>query len=443
MAHSSPQAAIKKPTPAWTEMRPHAVQQRLWTTKARFAAVVAGRVSGKTELARRRLVTYLRVRKPWSTPRYFYGAPTYKQAKRIGWDKLLELIPKWWIASISYGELKITTIWGTELWVFGLDEPARVEGTEWDGCVLDESSDLVPKTFDVSVYPALVSRRGWCWRIGVPKRFGPSVTEYREFYERCARGDYEDGEAFTWPSADIQPADVIEHARRNLDPLDYREQFEAQFETIGGLIFQSFDREWNVRPCTYRREKPMVIGCDFNVNPMCWLLGHQYKDHFEVFDEIFRRDTNTVDTLEYLIGRYPDHEGGFAFFGDATGKARKTAAVSTDYLQILNHKGFKKAGRTVHFPDSNPTNVNAYSCLNALLCNAAKERRLFVDDRCERLIRDFRLRAYKPGTREAADKSGKATDTGHMSDALCYVIYKLYPPVLERSGVDQIATRGW
>ena len=75
---------------SWTErrkvLRPHKVQYRLWHCTARFVGVPAGRRSGKTEIAKRRLVLALSQPKPWHDPRYFYGAPTRDQAKRIAWQ---------------------------------------------------------------------------------------------------------------------------------------------------------------------------------------------------------------------------------------------------------------------------------------------------------------------------------------------------------------------
>jgi len=424
----------------WAQLKSHPIQNKLWASPSRFTAVVAGRASGKTELSLRRLVRYLPVRQPWPDPRYFFGAPTHDQARRIAWDRLKSLIPPGWISSIgeSSGVIKTNLPSGARLHVVGLDVPSRIEGTLWDGCVLDESCELRPKVFDVSVYPTLATRKGWCWRIGVPKRHGIGAVEFRQFFDQCAKGAYEDGEAFTWPSSDIVSAHEIEHAREHLDVVDYREQFEAQFETVGGRIFHAFDPEWNVRPCPYDPTKPLILGCDFNVDPMSWILGHAYEDRFEVIDEVFKRDTNTMETLNFVYGRYATHQGGFAFFGDATGKARKTSAAASDYLQIMNHEGFKKAGRTLHFPDSNPTHADAFASVNAMFCNAAGDRRLFIDPNCERVSRDMQLRAFKPGTREPSDKSGSRTDIGHLSDGLCYVIHRLFPIRMQLGGEVKI-----
>src|SRR5271156_2313573 len=93
-------------TPRWGELRPHGEQLRLWQDQTRFKLVPSGRRSGKTELAKRRLVEHL-FRKTWhgAPGRYFAAAPTHDQAKRIFWDDLKSLVPRMWTGSISETDL--------------------------------------------------------------------------------------------------------------------------------------------------------------------------------------------------------------------------------------------------------------------------------------------------------------------------------------------------
>ncbi|HQU42387.1 MAG TPA: AIR synthase related protein [Pirellulales bacterium] len=370
----------------------------------------------------------------------FFGDPTHDQAKRIAWQDLLDLIPDHWVPggkrgpNVSYGELWIRCIFPRHhatLWVVGLDQPARIEGVAWDGCVLDESCDLRPGVFSRSVRPALADRRGWCWRIGVPKRTGAGASEYREFCEACEAGEYPDGERFAWPSADILPAEEIDHARQTLDPRDFREQYEAAWETAAGQIFYGFSREFNCRPCQYNAKLPLVVSSDFNVDPMTWVIGHAYPDRVEWFDEIWLRNANTQATLNLLWSKYQSHEGGFQFFGDAAGQARKTSASTTDYLLIANDQRFAARGRTVHYTSANPPIADRFAACNAMFANAAGQRRMFVAPNCRNLIRDLEMRGYKPGTREPADSG----DVGHITDAMGYAVYRLFPLRLDAGGL--------
>ncbi len=345
----------------------------------------------------------------------------------------MDLIPDDWIAggkqgpNVSRTTLTIRTVFGSELHVVSLDRPQRLEGDPWDGGVLDESSDLRPGTFDRSIRPALADRGGWAWRIGVPKRQGAGAVEYRTFCEQCLAGEYPDGQCFCWPSSDILPAAEVSHARETLDAKDFREQYEASWETAGGQIFHAFKREYNVRPCPYLPQQTIVVGSDFNVDPMAWVLGHRFPNRLEWFDEVFLRNSNTLEALNVLWQRYQDHRGGWEFYGDASASQRNTAAAVSDYVQIANDERFKRAGRTMHYLRDNPRLEDRFSACNALWENAVGQRRMFIDPRCKKLLADIEQRCYRPGSRKPADLSFRGRQMGHVTDAMGYAVYYLFP----------------
>jgi len=411
-------------TRSWTKLRYHEGQARLWRTRARFVAVACGRGSGKTELARRRIVRFLPIRKPWPDPMYFYALPTYSQARRVAWRKIRDLIPPDWVSKLNESNMVVDTVFGSSLYIVGMDKPQRIEGDQWDGGVIDESCDQRPRSFDLSVRPALSHRDGWCWRIGVPKRYGVGAPEFKTFFDKGMTGDDSRVEAYTWPSSDILTAEAIEFAQQTLDARDYNEQYNAQWETASGLIFYAYVRADNVRRVDYFKDRPLLVGSDFNVDPMAWVVAQRDEDKLYVLDELFLRNTNTQQTLDELFKRYGRHESGFEFYGDATGRARKTSASSSDYIQIRQDSRF--AGARVFYPRSNPPVADRFAACNAMFRNAKGVQRLFVDPRCVNLIRDLETRAYREGTREPDDYG----DVGHITDALGYVVYRLFPVAL-------------
>jgi hypothetical protein len=400
----------------------------MWRTKARFVAAACGRGSGKTELARRRVVRFLPVKKDWSDPMYFYALPTVAQAKRVAWRKIKALVPPSWITKVNESEMLIETKFGSSLYVVGMDKPQRIEGDQWDGGVIDESCDQKPKSFDLSVRPALSWRKGWCWRIGVPKRYGIGAQDFKDFWQMGMNGEDDDVESFNWPSEDILLPEEIAAAQRMLDPRDYNEQYRARWEQVSGRIFYAFDTVQNVQDVTYNPSLPLLIGSDFNVDPMSWIIGQRRDDKLFVLDELFIRNTNTQQTLDALYKKYGTHQSGFEFYGDASGSARKTSAATSDYLQIRNDTRFHNA--RVYYPKSNPRLKNRFAACNALFCNAAGQRRCLIHPRCKNLIRDLTDRSYKEGTTEPDDYN----DLGHMSDALGYPIHRLWPIILQDTG---------
>lgn len=423
-------------TNAWTPLRYHPEQSALWRTSARFVAVAAGRGSGKTELARRRVVRFLNVRKPWPDPQYFYALPTREQAKRIAWKAIKRLVPVAWIKNINETELTIETVFGSTLNVFGMDRPQRAEGLQYDGGVIDESSDQKPTVFNMTFLPTLSHRDGWCWRIGVPKRFGPGATDFKEFFDKGLRGDDPESATFHWSSEDILTPAAIRWAKENLDQKDYAEQYGAAWLGVSGAVFHAYNEMLNECESVYDPAKPLLIGSDFNVDPMAWVIAQQPTPQtLDIIDEVWIRNTSTGATLDYLATKFANHKAGFEFYGDASGRARKTAANSaaqSDYLLIRNHPFFKSA--PLFYPRSNPAVVDRFAATNAMLCNATGERRCRIHPRCKQLKADLKARSYKPGTREANDSG----DIGHITDALGYVLHFKFPIRALREGTQGI-----
>lgn len=429
-------SARKKFSKRWFPLRYHRAQQELFRSTARFVAVPSGRRSGKTELAKRKLVRSLAIIKPWGDPRYFYGAPTEGQAKRLAWRDLISMIPVSWIyGEPHHSELTIETKFGSSLHIVGLDKPQRIEGLAWDGCVIDESCDIRVGTFNLSVAPALADRKGWCWRIGVPKRHGVGAGEFKKFCEKADADDDPDEACFAWPSSDIQPPDVLRWYQERMDARDYAEQFNASWQRASGQVFFAYDPEYNERACDFDPDRPLMIGCDFNVDPMAWVIFHDDGEIAEVFDEIWARDTNTRATLDILWAKYGEKtRSSIEFYGDATSRSRKTAAAFSDYQQIAKDERFRRKGATVHFPKANPNVADRFASTNAMFCNASGRRRLFIDPRCEHLRVDIEARGYKPGTKEPDDRG----DIGHPTDALGYPMFMRHPIDTDGQGEGRV-----
>jgi hypothetical protein len=337
-------------------------------------------------------------------------------------------------------ELRIETIWGSELRIGGFDKPMRYEGVGYDGVVVDESSDIKPRAVDLSILPALADRRGWLARIGVPKRQGVGATEFKRICEDRKQGYT----FFEWSAESVLERAEVENLKTRLSTKDYDEQVRGLAVDVSGAAYFAFKAapwpEGNIlaSPLTqYNPNRPIVVGSDFNVSPMAWVIGHVFDGMICIFDEIWLRDTNTRQTLSELHNRYPDHKAGWLFLGDATGKARKTAgtaATQSDYLIIKNDSRFANSagGVSTHYPASNPPVKDRLASVNAMLCNAANLRRLIVSPTCIHLIDDLAARQLD----DVGQPINATEDSGHITDALGYVIHGLFPLEKLAEGLD-------
>lgn len=439
-------------TPGWYPLRYHEPQAQLLTNPKRYKAVAAGRGSGKTECARRKFVMSLFQKKPWPDPKYFYVLPTADQANRVAWGPILDLIPPELIKRKNENRGIIETVFGSQAHIVSGEKPHRLEGVQWDGGIIDESSDERPLIFAKNLGPAMTHRRAWCWRIGVPKRRGIGAGEFHEFWKAglpnftcasckknyrifltgCECGcteliDNADPQiaSFHWLSKDILSEEEIEEKRRMMSPQDFREQYEASWEQTTGLIFQDFSNENITTDAIYHPSRPIVVGSDFNVDPMAWTISHFIDGRLFTFDEIFLRGTNTQHALTELYLRYGQHKAGWVFIGDATSRARKTAASLTDYIQIQNDTRFEP--KELMYPKANPAVADRFAITNAAILNAQGERHLFVHPRVANLIRDFQTRYYKEGTTVPGDDEDPTHLMGHITDAIGYVCVQLIP----------------
>jgi hypothetical protein len=404
----------------WKPLRFHPIQARLWKDNKRFAVVPAGRRSGKTELAKRRLVVNLAQQKPWQDPRYFAAAPTRDQAKRIFWRDFKALIPRSWVRRIYETDLCIETRFGSELWVVGLDKPQRIEGIPWDGGVLDEYADMRSGAWTGNIRPALSDRAGWCWFIGVPEGF----NHFKDIADYARSGLDPDWGFYTWTSAEILPAEEVEAARRQLDARTFTQEYEAGFEGSAGRAYYAYSSVAHQDPdIRLDPALPLVLCCDFNVDPCVWLLLQTGGRMVRVIDEVVLRNTNTVQMGRAVLERYGGHRPGIVVYGDASGSARSTTGMS-DYA-LLSELGLGDQ----RIKRGNPSVRDRINAVNAMLENTRGEVRLTHHPRCVTLKRDLECVEW---SRDGGGLDKGNHDLTHASDSLGYFIEYEFPLRLHR-----------
>jgi hypothetical protein len=238
----------------WTQMRYHATQVGYASSPHRFNIVPAGRRSGKTELAKRKLVQSALRGTAFDDPRYFAAAPTRDQAKKIYWNDLKTLTPREFQGRVYEGDLIINMINGSQIHVVGMDKPERIEGQPWDGCILDEYGNMKEKAWPENVRPALSDRKGWADFIGVPEGRNHYYELYLSAQEQLGLlGDASPWGVYEWESKEILDPEEIEAARKDLHPLVFEQEYGGKFVDFSGVAILDTDKLLVADPATGKR----------------------------------------------------------------------------------------------------------------------------------------------------------------------------------------------
>ena len=185
---------------------------------------------------------------------------------------------------ISETERVITLLNGTQLMVAGLDKPERIEGITFPpvkGILITEMANQKPDMWGAHVEPILADNEGWAILNGVP-------DGKNHWYDMClipgqgvipevkpiegAFAKHKEFSFHAWYSSDVLPARMIERAKRSLDEITFKQEYEASFEGYAGLAYYAFS-ERNHRECRRIMGLSLDIGMDFNVDPMCCTVG--------------------------------------------------------------------------------------------------------------------------------------------------------------------------
>ena len=217
----------------------------------------------------------------------------------------------------------------------------------------------------------------------------------------------------------MNPQDNIENIDEDyigevLDELPEQQRLrfrDGEFSDEGdGLIYRSFKRENNVGTVARNHNMTIWIGMDFNVSPNTAICANVTDTSIYVFDEIYLMNSNTFEMCDVIKERFGNFH--INIVPDATGSRRQTSSTVSDH-EILRQAGFNVLSSV------NPFRVDRYLAVNNLL----EKRRLIIDTKCVKIIKDLEQLSYKEGTNQpdTIDKS-----LGHISDGLGYLVYKTH-----------------
>ena len=364
-------------------------QGEVFSSNKRFRVLVAGRRFGKSYLSCIELLKAA-IERPGET--YFYCAPTYRMAKDIAWKTLKRLVPQVWIKTKNESDLKIELINDSVIELKGTENAMALRGRSLAGVVLDEAAFMDPEVWIEVIRPALADKQGWALFISTPD--GTACWFY-DLWCYCKEDPTDEWKRWCYTTIEggNVPKHEIEAARAQLDQRTFRQEFEASFENLSGLVAVSFGDDNISEKAKDITVSPILLGVDFNVDPMSGICAVRDGENLYVFDEIMLTGgATTWDFAGEVVRRYGVDRRVIAC-PDPTGGARKTSGVGATDHSILRRSGFN-----VSSPRA-PWNIrDKITAVNTALLDASGSRRTYIHPRCKQLIKSLRTLTYAPNT---------------------------------------------
>ena len=400
-------------------------QGEVFSSNKRFRVLVAGRRFGKSYLSCIELLKAAIERKGET---YFYCAPTYRMAKDIAWKTLKRLVPQVWIKSKNESDLKIELINDSVIELKGTENAMALRGRSLAGVVLDEAAFMDAEVWFEVIRPALADKQGWALFISTPDG---TASWFYDLWCYCKEDPTDEWKRWCYTTIEggNVPKHEIEAARAQLDQRTFRQEFEASFENLSGLVAVSFGDENISEKAKDITVSPILLGVDFNVDPMSGICAVKDGENLYVFDEIMLTGgATTWDFAEEVVRRYGVDRRVIAC-PDPTGGARKTSGVGATDHSILRRSGFN-----VSSPRAPWKIRDKITAVNTALLDASGDRRTFIHPRCKQLIKSLRTLTYAPNT----GLPNKNLGVDHAFDAFGYLCLQQFnlakPETLGQTG---------
>ncbi len=204
-----------------------------------------------------------------------------------------------------------------------------------------------------------------------------------------------------------------------------------------GNVYHCFDDRTHLRETSYNSSWQLFISLDFNVDPMCCVVG-QYDqgsglrgmERCEILEEVVLPESNTYAMCETLMLRLQKYRRGYTLnvevYGDCAGTQRTANSRKTNWQIVAEHFRLDPTLHTRFIrKKANPNIVDRINAVNSMLKSADGTVRLFLDYKgCPELVRD--LMRVKWQTDSGGNYTGlldkRDKKRTHVSDALGYAI---------------------
>lgn len=208
-------------------------------------------------------------------------------------------------------------------------------------------------------------------------------------------------------------------------------------EADDGNVYHQFDERHHCKPLVRDDRMQLFVSMDFNVDPMCSVIGQYDKssgirqmERCEILEEIILPNSNTPDMMGKLMKELKKYQWGYTLeveiYGDAAGTQRSSQTQKTNWQIVAEYLSLD---HTIHHKfirrKANPAIVDRVNAMNTMLRSADGTMRMYIDDaKCPELVKDLKKVRWQQDSSGNStgllDKSDKKRT--HISDAIGYQV---------------------
>lgn len=329
---------------------------------------------------------------------------------------------------------------GSKIFFMGLEDPEKFKSLNLHWAEIEEASQVPDSAFKQLIGRLRNTTIRPEWGDFRYRLFGHTNPQPNKgwIYKRFVEKPKENYRLIIAPTSNntYLPKHYIESMKEEYDPEYYRINVLGEFgDYSSGLVVKGFTDE-NICEYEYDPTLPLHLTCDFNVDPMCWVIAQRDEEEGKIyfFDELVMENTDTQRCINEFMRRYKDHKGGFIINGDAAGDWRNTQSEFTNYTIIkrtLERMGYDV---TIRIRDCNPPILRRIQSFNARVVNANGERFVFVSRKCKWFLHNIYNLAFKEGTSVVNVPTAKQIEKDrdlkfleHPFDAGSYLVEYYHP----------------
>ena len=216
--------------------------------------------------------------------------------------------------------------------------------------------------------------------------------------------------------------------KKRRTPADLAAEVDIDYSaSVPNKAIESFNFDIHCGHRVYHNtNQPIILCCDFNINPMSWAMAHQVKDMTLFFDELVDPGrTQTAPHIQEFCNKYAKHKHKvLLLYGDASGKFGSTVSRETDYdiiKRIARSRGWQVVS---HVPAGNPPITDRLDATNKRYSDwelDGKNHVLIDPVNCPNLV------LANEQTQRKGDGLDKTGGVEHLVDATGYYFVATWP----------------